>query len=115
MLGVARPVVGPGPSTPRSTKDEACATTGPAAGSTSPPEPSADAVVLRVVDSGPGIPADQIERLFVPFDRLGLQDGPGAGPGMVLDRGPTQAMGGTLSVRSTLGTGTTMHLRLPIA
>ena len=63
----------------------------------------------------PGRPGYQIERLFVPFDRLGLQDGPGAGLGMVPDRGPTQAMGGTLSVRSTLGTGTTMHLRLPIA
>ncbi|MDT7553884.1 MAG: hypothetical protein QOI16_2420 [Pseudonocardiales bacterium] len=70
-------------------------------------------VAVRVADSGPGIPADMIDRLFVPFDRLDTQDGPGTGLGMVLARGLATAMNGSLSVASTLGEGTTVQVRLP--
>lgn len=70
-------------------------------------------VAVQVVDSGPGIPAAMIDRLFVPFDRLDTQDGPGTGLGMALARGLTSAMDGSLSVRSTPGEGTTMEVRLP--
>jgi len=69
--------------------------------------------VVHVADSGPGIPADMIDRLFVPFDRLDTQDGPGTGLGMVLARGLATAMNGSLSVHSTPGEGTTVHVRLP--
>ena len=72
-------------------------------------------VAVRVSDSGPGIPPELINRLFVPFDRLGLDDSPGAGLGLVLARGLTEAMGGRLSVRSTVGEGTTVEVRLPTA
>lgn len=74
-------------------------------------------VVVRVADTGPGIPAGLIDRLFVPFDRLGADHGPepGVGLGLALARGLTEAMGGRLSVRSTVGRGTTMEVRLPAA
>lgn len=72
-----------------------------------------DEVAVRVTDSGPGIAPELIERLFVPFDRLDVNDGPGTGLGMVLARGLTEAMSGTLTVHSTPGCGTTMEIRLP--
>jgi signal transduction histidine kinase len=75
--------------------------------------PSAAGVVISVADSGPGIPADMIDRLFVPFDRLGAREGPGTGLGMVLARGLTEAMDGALTVRSAPGAGTTIDVRLP--
>ena len=51
-----------------------------------------DRVELRVVDRGPGIPRDQQDRMFVPFQRLGdtrqhHRRGPGAGPVPRADRG----------------------------
>lgn len=70
-------------------------------------------VAVRVADSGPGIPAEELDRLFVPFDRLGACDGTGTGLGLVLARGLVEAMGGSLSVRSAPGAGTTMEVRLP--
>jgi signal transduction histidine kinase len=54
-----------------------------------------------------------IDRLFVPFDRLDTQDGPGTGLGMVLAKGLATAMNGSLSVDSTLGEGTTVQVLLP--
>ncbi|MDT7630232.1 MAG: hypothetical protein QOI50_2162 [Pseudonocardiales bacterium] len=78
------------------------------------PDPP-DCVAVRVSDSGAGIPKELIDRLFVPFDRLGVEDELGAGLGMVLARGLTDAMGGGLSVHSTVGAGTTVEVRLPAA
>ncbi|MFB9384374.1 ATP-binding protein [Pseudonocardia petroleophila] len=77
----------------------------------------AGAGTIRVADSGPGIPEEHMERLFVPFDRLGADVGPepGAGLGMVLARGLTEAMGGQLTVDSAPGSGTTVLVRLPVS
>ncbi len=71
-------------------------------------------VTVAVQDSGPGIPADRLERLFVPFDRLGAEGvGDGVGLGMALARGLTEAMGGRLLVHSVPGRGTTVAAVLP--
>ncbi|HVL85757.1 MAG TPA: ATP-binding protein [Pseudonocardia sp.] len=75
-------------------------------------EPAAG-VTVRVSDSGPGIPEELLDRVFVPFDRLGLEDGPGSGLGMVLARGLTEAMGGRLAVHSRPGEGTTVEVWMP--
>jgi PAS domain S-box-containing protein len=72
-------------------------------------------VVMRVADTGPGVAPELIERMFVPFDRLGVEGGPGAGLGMALARGLTEAMGGSLTVCSTPGAGTTVKVRVPAA
>jgi two-component system sensor histidine kinase KdpD len=71
-------------------------------------------VELRVVDHGPGIPPEQWDRVFQPFQRLGDRDNhTGVGLGLALSRGLTEAMGGTLLPEATPGGGITMILALP--
>jgi two-component system, OmpR family, sensor histidine kinase KdpD len=70
-------------------------------------------VDLRVVDRGPGIPADQRERMFQPFQRLGDQsNGTGTGLGLAVARGFVDAMGGEITVEDTPGGGLTMVVSL---
>ncbi|HEV7719998.1 MAG TPA: ATP-binding protein, partial [Iamia sp.] len=73
-----------------------------------------DDVVVRVVDTGPGIHPDQRERVLQPFQRLG--DGrtdPGVGLGLAVARGFTEAVGGRLDLDDTPGGGLTVTLSLP--
>lgn len=73
-----------------------------------------DRVEIRVVDHGPGIPADRGEEIFVPFQRLGDTDNTtGLGLGLALSRGFIEAMRGTLVPESTPGGGLTMVVSLP--
>jgi len=74
-------------------------------------------VGIMVADTGPGIPADKLERLFMPFDRLGAEqtDVQGTGLGLALSKGLVEAMGGTLTAQSVQGQGTTFTLQLPVA
>jgi two-component system sensor histidine kinase KdpD len=71
-------------------------------------------VELRVIDSGPGIPADRRDDVFVPFQRLGDTDNTtGVGLGLALSKGFVEAMGGTLEPEDTPGGGLTMVVALP--
>jgi two-component system sensor histidine kinase KdpD len=75
-----------------------------------------DQVELHVVDRGPGIPAADRDRVFVPFQRLGDTDNTsGVGLGLALSRGLTEIMGGTLDPDETPGGGLTMIISLPAA
>ncbi len=78
---------------------------------------SVDAGVdLRVVDRGPGVPAVERDRMFVPFQRLGdSPQGASVGLGLAVARGFVEAMGGTVEVEDTPGGGLTMILRLRAA
>ncbi len=70
---------------------------------------------VGVTDTGPGIAADKLARLFVPFDRLGAERSaiPGTGLGLTLSKHLIEAMGGSIGVRSAPGEGSTFWLQLP--
>jgi two-component system sensor histidine kinase KdpD len=73
-------------------------------------------VEVRVIDRGPGIPEEDWDRVFRPFQRLGDRDNTsGVGLGLALSRGLTEAMGGTLVPEDTPGGGVTMVLSVPAA
>jgi PAS domain S-box-containing protein len=80
-------------------------------------EPREGWLRVNITDSGPGIPAENLERLFTPFDRLGAErtSVEGTGLGLALSRGLVEAMNGTLGVTSEVGVGSTFWVDLPLA
>jgi signal transduction histidine kinase len=78
----------------------------------------AGSLQISVRDSGPGIPADVLERVFQPFARLGAAVAstiPGTGLGLAISRGLAELHGGTLHLESKPGAGTTAILIMPAA
>jgi signal transduction histidine kinase/ActR/RegA family two-component response regulator len=77
-------------------------------------EPLPGRVALLIADTGEGIAADKLDRLFEPFNRLGAErtDVEGTGLGLALSMHLMQAMGGTIKAESSSGDGTTMRLEL---
>jgi signal transduction histidine kinase/ActR/RegA family two-component response regulator len=70
-------------------------------------------VRIEVSDSGPGIPPDELERIFAPFERLDAASRTeGTGLGLALATSLVEAMGGSISVSSTLGEGSTFTVVL---
>jgi two-component system OmpR family sensor kinase len=79
---------------------------------------SDERVVLIVADSGPGIPAAHLQRIFQRFARAGAQrssEAGGFGLGLAIVQAIIQAHHGTVQVRSTPGQGATFELLLPLA
>jgi signal transduction histidine kinase len=76
--------------------------------------PESDAAVLTVRDTGVGIPADKIAQLFEPFNRADPAHRDGYGLGLAVVRGVAEAHGGTATVSSVVGEGTTVTVRLPL-
>ncbi|MGV3710172.1 MAG: MHYT domain-containing protein [Gemmatimonas sp.] len=74
---------------------------------------------IFVRDTGDGIPASRIDRLFTPFDRLGAEQSgiEGTGLGLALSKSIAEAMNGSIGVESTArpGEGTTFWIELPLA
>ena len=68
-------------------------------------------------DSGRGISSKDMETLFQPFNRLGAQQGEieGTGIGLVITRKLVELMGGSISVESEQGKGSTFMIELPVA
>lgn len=72
-------------------------------------------VQLEVADTGPGIEADLLPRIFEPFVRGEACDGrEGTGLGLAIVREVVEAMGGGLGVASEVGKGTTITVALPL-
>lgn len=75
-----------------------------------------ETVQIRVVDHGPGIPAERIEQVFLPFQRLGDTDNlTGLGLGLALAKGFAEGMGGAVEAEETPGGGLTMVISLQAA
>jgi PAS domain S-box-containing protein len=73
-------------------------------------------VELRVRDNGVGIPPEEQERIFDPFQQVGRrlsQPQEGVGLGLAISRDLARAMAGDLTVHSTPGEGSVFTLRLP--
>ena len=66
-------------------------------------------IAVSVQDNGPGLGPEQLAHLFEPFNRLGAERGavPGTGLGLIITRQLMEAMGGTLTVHSQVGAGST--------
>ena len=75
-------------------------------------------IVITVQDTGPGIPAEDLERLFEPFwqsSRRLWRDKGGSGLGLSISKRFVEAHGGRMWVESTLGQGTSFSFSLPIS
>jgi PAS domain S-box-containing protein len=72
---------------------------------------------IEVIDTGPGLNADQGARLFNEFERLdaGHTGVEGAGLGLALSKHLMHAMGGEIGLTSEVGIGSTFWIRLPCA
>ena len=73
-------------------------------------------LLVRIVDQGPGIEPAERERIFEPFYRgaPGQNHWPGSGLGLAIAKGFVEANGGTISVESLPGQGTTFVVALPL-
>ncbi len=78
---------------------------------------SDDLVRITVTDTGRGIRAEDIDRVFEPFDRLGAECSgvEGTGVGLTLSKYLVERMGGAIAVYSRFGEGTTFTVDLPTA
>lgn len=75
-------------------------------------------VVLRVTDTGSGIPSKELTRVFERFyrvDRARSRETGGTGLGLAIVRHVAENHGGTVTVQSELGMGSTFEVRLPTA
>ncbi|NTX67127.1 PAS domain S-box protein [Myxococcus sp. CA051A] len=76
-------------------------------------EPWGDMVRCSVSDTGSGIPVDDLTHLFEPFWQAKSRHKEGAGLGLTIVRGITEAHGGRVWVESQPGLGTTFFFSLP--
>lgn len=75
----------------------------------------AESAKVEVLDHGSGVPADEREQLFEPFQRLDDRSAGGVGLGLSVARGFTEAMNGALAADRGPDGGLLMRLRLPLA
>jgi two-component system sensor histidine kinase KdpD len=72
-------------------------------------------VVLRISDHGPGIPQEELERVFEPFHRSReSSESTGSGLGLAIARGFLEANGGRIRAESLPGQGTSFVIQVPI-
>ena len=72
-----------------------------------------DVVEIKISDTGQGIPAEDIPRIFDPFFST-KEVGLGTGLGLSVAYGIIEQHGGTITVQSEVGKGTTFNIKLPL-
>jgi len=72
---------------------------------------------ISVIDTGMGISAEDIPKLFRPFERIGAEktETEGTGLGLAVVKKLMDAMGGHIEVESTLGIGSTFRIEFPVS
>lgn len=75
--------------------------------------PVSHEVMIRVTNHGQGIPASELDRIFEPFQRVAGERTKGAGLGLAIAKGFTEANGGRIWAESKPGQGATFVLALP--
>jgi PAS domain S-box-containing protein len=76
--------------------------------------PRDDGVEFAVVDTGPGIPAEDLPNVFDRFWQATQHGSHGLGLGLAIAKGLVEAHGGSLSVESVLGSGSRFAFLLPL-
>jgi signal transduction histidine kinase len=76
-------------------------------------ERTAGGVTVRVKDNGRGIAAEDVPKVFGIFRRVGRQDTPGEGMGLVYVKTLVQRHGGTIWCESQPGSGSTFSFTIP--
>ena len=76
-----------------------------------------DAMTIAITDNGQGIPKEDIQKILNPnehFSKLGTENEPGTGLGLVLCQSFIKKNGGTLNIKSTVGKGSTFYFDVPL-
>jgi len=75
---------------------------------------SQDRIQISIKDTGHGLPPEKLLQLFQPFNRLGQENGAeeGTGIGLVVTKQLVELMGGTISVKSSVGVGSEFRIEL---
>jgi len=71
-------------------------------------------VIIKTADTGCGISADNLDKIFDPFFTT-KEEGKGTGLGLAVSYGIVRRHGGQISVESSVGSGTTFTIKLPIS
>ncbi|HEY9643088.1 MAG TPA: PAS domain S-box protein [Coleofasciculaceae cyanobacterium] len=84
--------------------------------SSSCPSSNLHTLIFEVADTGLGIAAEELDRLFQPFvqTKTGEQSQQGTGLGLAISQKFVQLMGGEISVGTGLGQGTTFRFSIPV-
>ncbi len=72
-------------------------------------------IFVEVIDTGPGIPADERELIFEEFHRIVGTGQPGAGLGLAISARVADALGCRIRVHSEVGMGSTFTLCIPVS
>ena len=75
---------------------------------------SGSEIHIEVSDSGPGIPEEMQKRIFDPFFTT-KETGKGVGLGLWITHNIVEKLGGSISVKSRVGQGTTFTVQIPVA
>lgn len=74
---------------------------------------SEEAISFSVSDTGPGIPPENLDKIFNKYWQAQESKAVSVGLGLPISKGIAEAHGGTISVQSQLGIGTTFHISIP--
>lgn len=73
-----------------------------------------DELIIEVADRGPGLPADELERIFEPFHRAPTAHPGGTGLGLAIVKGFVEAQGGRVRAANRPGGGAVFSIAIPI-